>query len=200
MVKPQRLSRRNIEVEVKIPCENAEQLKNLPADLELDTPRHFEDNWMLDNSQTALKNEGSALRIRFVDGRGLVTFKGLSTTGSNFKIREELEAHTSEPEQMLAIFARLGYHPFFRYQKYRTVYKLSFTDGSVLKAMFDETPMGNFLELEGTEDSVEQAVQALHLTAKDYITLPYIAIQAQRCSAAGRPLEDLVFNQPLIGD
>src|SRR5262249_47315416 len=119
---------------------------------------------------------------------------------SDFKAREELETHTEEPNQMLAIFERLGYHPFFRYQKYRTVYKLSFDDNKHLKVMFDETPIGNFLELEGTEEAVRQAIAALQLTPKDYITSTYIGMQAERCHAAGRPLEDLIFHEELTGD
>src|SRR5205085_5672576 len=145
MGRPKRSSRRNIEIEIKIPCESIDRLKELPGKLELETPRHFEDNWMLDTADARLKNEQSALRIRFVDGRGLITFKGLSNTTSNFKAREELETHTDEPNQMLAIFERLGYHPFFRYQKYRTVYKLALDESKSLKVMFDETPIGNFL-------------------------------------------------------
>ena len=148
---------------------------------------------MLDTNEGRLKNEHSALRIRFVDGRGLITFKGLSNEASTFKAREELETHTDEPAQMLAIFERLGYHPFFRYQKYRTVYKLALENNKSLKVMVDETPMGNFLELEGTEDAVKQVVSTLKLTPKGYITSTYIGMQAERCRAAGHPLEDLIF-------
>ncbi|MEW6730418.1 MAG: class IV adenylate cyclase [Acidobacteriota bacterium] len=200
MGRPKRATRRNIEIEIKIPCENIDQLQQLSANIVLETPRHFEDNWMLDTVDGRLKNEHSALRIRFIDGRGLITFKGLSSTGSRFKAREELETHTDEPEQMLAIFERLGYQPFFRYQKYRTVYKITFDNEKTLKAMFDETPIGNFLELEGTEEAVIQAVSALGLLPKDYITSTYIGMQAERCRVAGRPLEDLVFQDLVAGD
>jgi adenylate cyclase class 2 len=200
MARPKRASRRNLEIEVKIPCENADRLKQLPGALMIETPRHFEDNWMLDSADERLKREQSALRIRFVEGRGLITFKGLTTTKSKFKAREELETQTDEPNQMLAIFERLGYHPFFRYQKYRTVYKITQEDGKTLKAMFDETPMGNFLELEGTEEAVLQALKSLNLGPEDYVTSTYIGLQAERCRAAGKPLEDLVFHEETTGD
>src|SRR5262249_31497026 len=189
----------NLEIEIKIPLENPDLLNRLPGNLTPETPRHFEDNWMLDTTDERLKREQSALRVRFVDGRGLVTFKGLSTTASSFKAREELETHTEEPHQMVAIFERLGYHAFFRYQKYRTVYKLAMDDGQTLKVMHDETPMGNFLELEGTEEAVKRAVAALELKPKDYITSTYIGMQAERCRAEGRPLEDLLFPEEHAG-
>lgn len=194
MMTAPRSSRRNIEIEIKVPCDNIDQLKEMPGSIELLTPRHFEDNWMLDTADGRLKNEQSGLRVRFVDGRGLITFKGRATTTvSEFKAREEMEAHTDEPEQMLAIFERLGYRPFFRYQKYRTVYRVTLENGRTLTAMFDETPLGNFLELEGTEEAVRQAIDALKLSQEEYITSTYIGMQAERCRAAGRPLEDLVF-------
>jgi adenylate cyclase, class 2 len=202
MARLKRSSRHNIEIEVKIPCKNLDFLNTLPGELLLEVPRHFEDNWMLDTAEGRLKNEHSALRIRYVDGRGLVTFKGLSSTSTNskFKVREELESHTDEPNQMLAIFERLGYHPFFRYQKYRTVYKLTLEDKSSLKVMVDETPIGYFLELEGTEDVVRNVLSALNFTPKDYITETYIGMQAERCRAAGLPLEDLLFPEEHTGE
>jgi adenylate cyclase, class 2 len=200
MARPKHSSRRNIEIEIKIPFEDPEHLKDLPGNLVLETPRHFEDNWMLDTAEERLKNEHSALRIRFIDGHGLITFKGLSTAKSKFKVREELETHTDEPNQMLAIFERLGYHPFFRYQKYRTVYKLVLEDGNSLKVMVDETPMGNFLELEGSEETVKHVIGALKLAPEDYITSTYIGMQAARCRAAGRQLEDLIFPEEPAGE
>src|SRR5256885_16228291 len=103
MARPKRSSRNNTEIEVKVPCTSIDQLKQLPGNIVLETPRHFEDNWMLDTADARLKHEGSALRIRYVNGRGLITFKGISHTRSKFKIREELETHTDEPNQMLAI-------------------------------------------------------------------------------------------------
>ena len=101
---------------------------------------------------------------------------------------------------MLAIFERLGYHTFFRYQKYRTVYKIALNDGKVLKAMFDETPIGNFLEIEGTEEAVKFAIGVLDLKPEDYAITTYIGMQAERCRAAGKPVEVLVFNHELTGD
>lgn len=195
MARPKRASQHKLEIEIKVPCENSDRLKELPGTLILDTPRHFEDNWMLDTNDSRLHQEQSALRVRYAQGRGVVTFKGLSLSSaeSKFKVREELESQTEDPNQMLAIFERLGYHTFFRYQKYRTIYHITLLDGQHLKAMFDETPIGNFLELEGSEEAVNQAVSALNLTPKDYVTTTYIGMQATRCQQAGKPLEDLVF-------
>ncbi|MBL8151174.1 MAG: class IV adenylate cyclase [Blastocatellia bacterium] len=190
-------SAHKIEIEIKIACESIEKLQPL-GELRLEVPRHFEDNWMLDTTDERLKKEKSALRVRFTQGKGLITFKGLSKTDSEFKAREELETETSDPYQMVAIFEKLGYQPFFRYQKYRTVYKLELSTGETLKVMFDETPIGNFVELEGTEESVKYSVNTLRLKPEDYITDTYISIQVERCQQQGLPLQDLLFaeNRP----
>lgn len=182
----------NLEIEVKIPCGNIEVLHNLGS-LVLDKERHFEDNWMLDTADAKLKHEEGALRVRIVNSTGTVTYKGRSDAQTEFKARLEYETEVEDPDQMLHIFERLGYKPFFRYQKYRTVYRLTLESGLSLKAMFDETPMGNFLELEGSELAVKRAVEALKLTQDDYITDTYIKMQLERCRSLNRPLEDLVF-------
>ncbi|MCS6884454.1 MAG: class IV adenylate cyclase [Acidobacteriota bacterium] len=184
---------KNIEIEVKIPCDDIKILEKI-GQLMCHKPRHFEDNWMLDNAGVlAAKQE--ALRLRVVDGKATLTFKGLSDMPSDFKSRLEYETEVADPKQMLSILARLGYRPFFRYQKYRTIYILLLESGLSLQAMFDETPMGNFLELEGCELAVRQAIEALALTQDEYITTTYIQMQADRCSRLGLPLRDLVFSE-----
>lgn len=186
----------NIEIEIKIPCSDIEILRSL-GELTQNRARHFEDNWMLDTANSRLRLEEGALRVRVVDGRGTVTYKGRSDAKTEFKARLEYETEVEDPEQMLRIFEKLGYRPFFRYQKYRTVYCLTLESGISLKAMFDETPIGNFVELEGSELAVKQAVEALNLTQDNYITDTYIGMQSERCRRLNRPLEDLVF-QPTI--
>jgi hypothetical protein len=80
----------------------------------------------------------------------------------------------------------------FRYQKYRTIYHLKL-EGSDLKVAFDETPMGNFIEIEGDADGVLLAVREAGFTHRDIIRESYPELQAARCRARGVELEDLVF-------
>jgi adenylate cyclase class 2 len=183
----------SLEIEVKVAYSDSIDLSALA--LEVEVPRHFEDNWMLDTVDQQLKAKQSALRVRFANGRAIVTFKGVSTVQSEFKAREEIETEVAEPTKLLAIFARLGYRPFFRYQKYRTTYRVHLSDTQALKLMVDETPMGNFLELEGSEAAITEAVQRLQLSPASYITATYIGLQVARCTAASKPLEDLVFEE-----
>lgn len=184
----------NLEIEVKLACDDLDRLRDAGLELSLETPRHFEDNWLLDLADQSLLKQGAALRVRSFDGKGTVTYKGVvkETHESRLKVREEIESAVDEPERLIDLFERLGYHPSFRYQKYRTGY-CAILDGCELKVLLDETPMGNFIEIEGDETGVLKALDAAGFSADDVIRESYPELQAMRCRARGAPLEDLVF-------
>jgi adenylate cyclase, class 2 len=184
----------NLEIEVKLACDDLDRLRDAGLELSLETPRHFEDNWLLDLADQSLLKQGAALRVRSFDGKGTVTYKGVvkETQESRLKVREEIESAVDEPEHLIDLFERLGYHPSFRYQKYRTGYR-AILDGCELKVLLDETPMGNFIEIEGDEAGVLKALDAAGFSAGDVIRESYPELQAMRCRARGVPLEDLVF-------
>src|ERR1044071_5804782 len=122
------------ETEVKLACADLGRLPRPAFDLRLHKPRHFEDNWLLDDDRQTLFSAGAALRIRSVGGRGWLTYKGVAqeTAGSVLKVREEIEITVGDPEKLVALFERLGYHRAFRYQKYRTTYAIRL-DGATLE-------------------------------------------------------------------
>lgn len=183
------------EIEVKLQCDLA-ALERAPMSLELIHPRHFEQNWLFDTPSRELGSNFSVLRVRTVDNAGTLTYKApplAADAKSQFKKRIELETAVGDPHQLIAILTRLGYRKWFGYQKYRTVYKATLPSGSELSAMIDETPLGNFIELEGAEEAILEATRLLGITPDRYILVSYLELQAQRCAAQGRPLEDLVF-------
>jgi adenylate cyclase class 2 len=185
------------EIEVKLRCAGIEPLLEAGVSLELDTPRHFEDNWLLDTAGRQLAEREAILRVRAVGAEGLLTYKEKAPPGvpaSPFKLRLEIETALGEPRQAVEILERLGYHKFFRYQKYRTIYRALLPTGAHLMVMFDETPIGDFLELEGEERAIAEAVGLLGVEPTDYILESYLALQAEYCRRQGRPLEDMVFD------
>lgn len=188
------ITQSSLEIEVKLACDDLDRFRRAGLDLKLTSPRHFEDNWLLDSADNKLFNIGAALRIRFVNGHGLVTYKGIvqESARSPLKVREEIECDTSDPDSLITLFERLGFHCSFRYQKYRTVYSL-LLDGEEIEVVFDETPMGNFIEIEGDEMRVLGALEAASFTTADFIRESYPELQAARCRERGVPLEDLVF-------
>jgi adenylate cyclase class 2 len=185
----------NLEIEVKLACDDLGRLTRAGFQLTLDKPRHFEDNWLLDTADHVLLNQGAALRVRAVDGHGWVTYKGTvqESATSILKVREEIETAVDEPERMIELFERLSFRRAFRYQKYRTTYRLA-VDGQELEVAFDETPMGNFIEIEGDESTVLRILEQAGFSAADSVRESYPELQASRCRRAGIPLEDLVFS------
>ncbi len=183
------------EIEVKLKLEVA-ALERAGLRLEIVLPRHFEENWLLDSALHQLSEKFSILRVRAVNGSGFLTYKerpGSDAPASQFKLRIEIETEIGDPEKALIIFERLGFKKWFRYQKYRTVYRVVLPDGKELHLMADETPLGNFLELEGEEIAIAEAVKLLGLKSTDYILDSYLALQIAHCQQQGKALEDMVF-------
>lgn len=187
------------EIEVKLRC-TIRQLEDCGVQLTLEQARHFEDNWLFDTPDRQLLARGAVLRVRTVRDEtgesGLLTLKEKAppdAPASQFKLRLETETSLDAPTQAMEILQRLGYEKSFRYQKYRTVYRAVLSDGHNVHVMADETPLGDFLELEGAETAIAQVVAKLGVTPADYILQSYIALQDEYCEEQGRPLEDMIF-------
>jgi adenylate cyclase, class 2 len=184
------------EIEVKLRFDGLDAFARAGMALEIETARHFEDNWLLDSPDCHLGERAAVLRVRSAAGRGAITYKEKAegvAAASRFKKRVEIETAIEDPESAVAVFERLGYHKWFRYQKYRTVYRAKLPDGSELHVMFDETPLGPFVELEGEEDIIARAVELLGVTPGEYVLESYLAIQAEHCRRQGKPLGDMIF-------
>ena len=185
-----------LETEVKVKCDDVAALVVAHPELgwTVVKPRHFEDNFVFELPEAALERRGSILRMRVVDGTATLTYKGLvpESASSALKVREELETGVERSEVLAEIFERLGLRRVFRYQKYRTVYRLEGGGGEAL-AMHDETPFGEFLEIEGEADRVTALAHTLGFDASSFVRESYIGLQAAICRACGVPLEDLVF-------
>ncbi len=185
------------ETEVKLRLDGIEKLEDAGLILKLKREKHFEDNFLLDSVDRQLSRRQAALRVRKTEsGPAVVTLKEMPEADapiSQFKSRIELETNVVDPDVMLEVFERLGFHRWFRYQKYRTVYRAELPSGRSLDVMVDETPIGNFIELEGDEAEVSEALRMLGVSRTEHIVKSYLALQIERCAAEGRPLSDLVF-------
>ncbi|HEY6402794.1 MAG TPA: class IV adenylate cyclase [Blastocatellia bacterium] len=184
------------EIEVKLRFDDLGAFARAGISLNIEIERHFEDNWLLDSPENHLGERAAILRVRSAAGFGAITYKekvdGVESA-SQFKKRIEIETAIEDPESAVAVFERLGYRKWFRYQKYRTVYRATLPDESKLQVMFDETPLGAFVELEGAEEIIARAVELLGTPPEAYILESYLAIQAERCRRRGAPLEDMIF-------
>lgn len=183
------------EVEVKIPCQQ-NPLEGSPGLVRgIIAARQFEDNWLLDFEDHRLARADSVLRLRLIGDRGWITFKRAVGDDASYKVREEIEAETDHPHALLALLHHLGLKPVFRYQKFRTSYRVGLPSGAVLDAMFDETPMGNFLELEGTEAAIDEFLDHLGIARHAVITASYPALFKAHCRERGEPETEVVFGE-----
>jgi adenylate cyclase class 2 len=151
--------------------------------------RVFEVNTVFDTPELTLRTASKLLRLREAGGHITVTYKGKPTVGKH-KSREELELVVSKAPTMGEIFVRLGYAPVFRYEKYRTEYKLERRAGM---ATLDETPVGIYVELEGTPTWIDRMARRMGFRESDYVTASYGRLYLEWCQARNLTPGNMVF-------
>jgi adenylate cyclase, class 2 len=147
-------------------------------------PRRLQQDVLYDTEDNMLFAQRSALRLRRDGDHAIVTFKG-PIEGGMMKTREEIETPVADHEAMALVLARLGFRPWFRYEKYREEFR---TAGVV--AAVDDTPAGVFIELEGDEDSILKLAALLERGPSDFILDSYRGIWV---NARGTGAGDMVF-------
>ena len=181
-----------IEVEFKLRLADraafARRLQELGA--RLIRPRELEDNVVYDFPDRGLTGRGSMLRARTLDQEVVLTFKGRAQASSIAKRREEIESvlTRNEGNALVAILERLGLVPIFRYQKYRTTWELQ-----GIHVMLDETPIGDFAELEGDEALIIATAYGLGYRQDQFITSSYRDLYVQGLSDRPGPVDSMVF-------
>ena len=126
---------------------------------------------------------------------GLLTYKGLlpkrASLNPHYKIREEIEFRLPNSRRFERLLLRLGLKPWFRYEKFRTTYRLPRLPG--LHLDLDETPVGVFLELDGSKQAITKAARLLGFGPADYITVSYLEIYLADCRRKRRKPGDMLF-------
>jgi adenylate cyclase class 2 len=180
-----------LEVEVKLRVADVEAARSRieAAGYSVQKPRVLERNVILDTAEQTLRRRGELLRIRDVEGRAQITYKGQARQGRH-KTREELESKASDAALLEKIFSRIGFKPIFRYEKYRTEYRRDTEPGVIT---VDETPIGCFLELEGPEDWIDATAKQMGFHEADYILSSYATLYLEHCERAGAAPGDMLF-------
>ncbi|HEY1270648.1 MAG TPA: class IV adenylate cyclase [Terriglobales bacterium] len=158
------------EIKFRLLDRNALERELKAAGFKLQTPRTLEVNTLYDCRTHSLRRKGELLRLRSYGPRWVLTHKAKGKTGRH-KVRMEAETRVDDGEQMVAILCGLGYRPSFRYEKFRT----EWTDGTG-HVVLDETPIGNFGEIEGPADWIDSTAARLGISQKEYITLNYAGL------------------------
>jgi adenylate cyclase class 2 len=115
-----------------------------------------------------LHKTDEVLRLR---DRSVLTYKGPQQKKQNMKVREELEVMVADGSRLEQILGKLGYTLSDRKEKYRETYLIGIT-----KVSLDETPMGNYIEIEGKKENIAAVARKLGFRERDYITKSYTAL------------------------
>jgi len=134
------------------------------------TGRTHEMNTLYDLPGQALRKRGELLRLRKYGKQWVLTHKAKGKSGRH-KMRMEAETVVEDGGQMEAILGALGFVPTFRYEKFRA----EWSDGHG-HVVVDETPIGNFGEIEGRPRWIDQTAKRLEIQRSDYITLTYAGL------------------------
>ncbi len=188
------------------------------------TPRIHEANLLFDTPDGGFAKHGQLLRIRTelpassknskkksapkVPPRYLLTFKSppeslaignithQPTQHGRYKIREETELVVADAPSLQKIFEGLGLRGWFRYEKFRTTYKLparlKWAQGLLIEV--DETPIGTFVELEGPGPAIDRAARELGFSPPDYIQKNYLVLYLEECKKRGQQPTHMLFS------
>jgi adenylate cyclase class 2 len=162
-----------IEIEVKFRVHDTKALEAaLPRlGFHCETPRTFERNILFDTPDRRLRNTRQILRLRRYAERWVLTHKQTTPNDSpdaKHKERIETETRVEDGDAITAIFGALGYQPSFVYEKWRS----EWSDGTG-HCVIDETPIGDYAELEGPPEWIDRTLEALAVDQADVTILSY---------------------------
>ncbi len=164
--------------------------------------RHYGDLWIVTHKRPA---DSSA------DG-GPASLGTAANYGSaaSYKVRIETETLLTDGPALAAIFHQLGFGPVFRYEKFRTEWSHTtptidgplFTDPSLPNELpigrhlvLDETPIGDYAELEGPPAWIDHTLAQLNVDPASCLTDSYGTLFLDWKQRTGRPADNLTFDE-----
>jgi len=183
------------EIEIKLRIKEVPKILRKIRSLSVQSrPRVQEQNTLYDTPQSHLRRRDMLLRLRIEtpaphDTRSTRRERVILTAKApphqrqtnrhppRYKIRAEREQIVPQSShQWAATLASLGFRPAFRYDKFRTTFRLP-----NLHVELDETPAGTFLELEGKPRTIDRAAAALGFSKQAYLRSTYWDLYAADC-------------------
>ena len=179
----------NQEIEIKFRVQDLRALsRNLRrSGFRLVTPRTHEMNTLYDLPGQPLRKRGDLLRLRKYGSQWILTHKAKGKTGRH-KRRIENETRVADGAKMEAILDALHFAPTFRYEKFRS----EWSDGKG-HVVVDETPIGNFGEIEGTSRWIDGTAKQLQVSPAAYITETYAGLFFRWKKENRSPAREMTF-------
>lgn len=179
------------EVEIKFQIKDLQSVQHSLTHLGFTeaTPRTHEMNVMFDLPGQPLRSRGELLRLRKYGETWLLTHKAKARDDSGpHKTRIETETRVADGTRMEAILRALQFEPSFRYEKFRAEWQ-----GDQGHVVIDETPIGNFGEIEGPPDWIDSVAKQLGIRGEDYITETYAGLFFAWRKRTGSSAEEMTF-------
>src|ERR1700733_8112244 len=167
---PWMASNQEIEIKFRVADLRALTRKLRAAGFRIVTKRTHEMNTLYDLPGEVLRGKQQLLRLRQYGSEWKLTYKAKKRTGRHSS-REELETVVANGKKVDLILRALKYAPSFRYEKFRA----EWTDGKG-QVVVDETPIGDFCEIEGTSRWIDATAAKLGVGVGDYITKNYATL------------------------
>lgn len=180
--------------------------------------RVHEENVIFDTPEGGLAKHGQLLRIRTETPEGsgssrnskskpriVLTFKrpvarpggsdAEHPADGSHKVRDEIEMEVTDAATLTTIFEGLGMSGWFRYEKFRTTFRLPAAKSWArdLLIELDETPIGTFVELEGPAAAIDRAASELGYSKRDYVLKNYLTLYIQECRRKGEQPVHMLF-------
>ena len=180
-------STREIEIKFRVADTRTLARKLRAAGFRIVTKRSHEMNTLYDLPGEVLRGRQQLLRLRQYGSEWTLTHKAKKKTGRHSS-REELETVVTDGKKMDLILQALGYAPSFRYEKFRA----EWTDGKG-QVVVDQTPIGNFCEIEGAPRWIDATARKLGVSAADYITKNYATLFLEWKDRTKSRVEEMTF-------
>jgi adenylate cyclase, class 2 len=153
------------------------------------------------------KSQSGGQTSKKTPSRILLTFKSppeqmaigpaASLADRRYKVREEIELVLTDGEALRKIFEGLGLKGWFRYEKFRTAYRLpartAWAKGLIVDV--EETPIGTFVELEGPGPAIDRAARELGFSPGDYVLKNYLVLYVEECKRRGVAATHMLFGE-----
>jgi len=177
------------EIEIKFQVKSLQELRRKlrEAEFRLVTRRTHEMNTLYDLPGQVLRKRKQLLRLRQYGSEWTLTHKS-NSKAARHSSRVELETKVADGKKMDAILRALGYSPSFRYEKFRA----EWTDGKG-QVVVDETPIGNFCEIEGSSRWIDATAKKLGVAREDYITRNYATLFSEWKQRTGSSAQEMTF-------
>jgi adenylate cyclase class 2 len=180
--------KREIEVKFRVTDLRGLARKLRAAGFRLVTRRTHEMNTLYDLPGEVLRMRKELLRLRKYGSEWTLTHKSGGEKGRHSS-RMELETAVTDGKKMDAILRGLGYAPTFRYEKFRA----EWTDKKG-QVVVDETPIGNFCEIEGPSRWIDATAKKLGVAPADYITKNYATLFSDWKQETRSAANEMTFN------